>query len=106
MEPGTPIAEHLFRQRVARREALRGDRAMKKNQTDKGAIKDPEEWVTGEEPMTGAQDSYVHTLAREAGEDVPDEMTKAEASDKIDELQQKTGRGARPKRKAAARKKG
>jgi hypothetical protein len=42
--------------------------------------------------MTGAQDSYVHTLAREAGENVPDEMTKAEASEKIDELRQETGR--------------
>ncbi len=79
---------------------------MKKNQTENSAIKSPEEWVTGEEPMTGAQDSYVHTLAREAGENVPDEMTKAEASEKIDELQQKTGRGGRSKRKVEARKKG
>ncbi len=79
---------------------------MKKNQTDKGDINDPEEWVTGGEPMNGAQDSYVHTLAHEADEEIPEEMTKAEASEKIDELQQKTGRGARPKRKAAARKKG
>jgi hypothetical protein len=83
---------------------------MKKNQTAQGAIKVPEEWVTGEEPMTGAQDSYVHTLAREAGEDVPEKMTKAEASEKIDELRQKTGRGAaartaRPRKKAASRKK-
>jgi len=61
---------------------------------DRGTIKDPDEWVTGEEPMTGAQDSYVHTLAREAGEEVPEEMSKAQASEKIDELQQKTGRGA------------
>jgi hypothetical protein len=61
---------------------------------DRGTIKDPEEWTTGDEPMTGAQDSYVHTLARQAGEDVPEEMTKAEASEKIDELRQKTGRGA------------
>jgi hypothetical protein len=65
---------------------------------DRSKIKEPEEWVTGEEPMTGAQDSYVHTLAREAGEEVNDSMTKAEASEKIDELQEKTGRGpARPK---------
>jgi hypothetical protein len=56
------------------------------------AIKNPEEWVTGDEPMTGAQDSYLHTLAREAGEDVPGELTKAEASEKIEELQEKTGR--------------
>jgi hypothetical protein len=55
--------------------------------------KDPDEWKTGEEPLTRAQDSYLHTLADEAGEDVPDGLTKAEASKKIDELQAKTGRG-------------
>ncbi len=55
--------------------------------------KDPEEWTTGDEPMTGPQRSYLHTLAREAGEKVKDQMTKAEASERIDELQAKTGRG-------------
>ena len=55
--------------------------------------KDPQEWVTGDEPMTGPQESYVKTLAREAGEQVPDDLTKAEASEKIDELQDRTGRG-------------
>jgi len=60
---------------------------------NRGAVKDPEQWKTGDEPMTGAQDSYVHTLAQEAGEQVPDEMTKAEASELIEELQEKTGRG-------------
>lgn len=61
------------------------------------AIKDPAEWTTGDEPMTGAQDSYVHTLARKAGEEVPDEMTKAEASMKIDELREKAGVADAPK---------
>lgn len=56
-------------------------------------IKDPSEWTTGEEPMTGAQESYLHTLATEAGEAVEPDLTKAEASEKIDELQEKTGRG-------------
>lgn len=56
-------------------------------------VKDPDEWTTGDEPMTGAQRSYLHTLAQEAGEDIDDNMTKAEASKKIDELQEKTGRG-------------
>jgi hypothetical protein len=56
-------------------------------------IKDPEDWTTGEEPITGAQRSYLHTLAEEAGEVVSDNMTKADASKKIDELQEKTGRG-------------
>jgi hypothetical protein len=57
------------------------------------AIKDPDEWTTGEEPMTGAQESYLHTLATEAGEEVEPNLTKAEASKRIDELQEKTGRG-------------
>ena len=60
---------------------------------DAGRIKDPAEWTTGDEPMTGAQESYLHTLAREAGESVPDDLSKAEASERIDELQEKTGRG-------------
>jgi hypothetical protein len=57
------------------------------------AEKDPSDWVTGEEPMTGAQRSYLQTLAREAGEEVSDTLTKAEASEQIDRLQSQTGRG-------------
>ncbi|UGT68278.1 DUF3072 domain-containing protein [Nocardia gipuzkoensis] len=56
--------------------------------------KDPDQWTTGHEPMTGPQRSYLHTLAQEAGEEVPDGLSKAEASQLIDELQQRTGRGA------------
>lgn len=56
-------------------------------------IKDPDDWKTGDEEMTGAQRSYLQTLAEEAGEEVDLDLTKAEASKKIDELQQKTGRG-------------
>ena len=56
-------------------------------------VKDPDEWKTGDEEMTGAQRSYLQTLADEAGEEVDLNLTKAEASKKIDELQQKTGRG-------------
>ena len=55
--------------------------------------KDPDDWVTGDEPMTGPQESYLGTLAQEAGEDVPDDLTKADASKLIDELQDRTGRG-------------
>ncbi len=73
----------------------------RKEVKEAGKIKSPEEWTTGDEPMTGAQGSYLHTLAREAGEDVPDEMTKAEASEKIDDLRQKTGRGATSRPRAA-----
>jgi hypothetical protein len=58
-------------------------------------VKDPDEWKTGDEPMTGAQRSYLHTLASEAKEEVDDNMTKAEASKKIEELQERTGRGKR-----------
>ena len=55
--------------------------------------KDPDDWVTGDEPMTGAQASYLSTLATEAGqEQPPEDLTKAEASQKIDELKDKTGR--------------
>lgn len=56
--------------------------------------KDPADWATGDEPMTGPQRSYLHTLAQEAGRDVPEEMSKADASTLIDELQATTGRGA------------
>ncbi len=55
--------------------------------------KDPEEWVTGDEPMTGAQASYLKTLSDQAGEPFDDTLTKAQASQRIDELQAKTGRG-------------
>jgi hypothetical protein len=57
------------------------------------AAKDPEDWVTGDEPMTGPQKSYLDTLAREAGEELPATLTKAEASEHIDRLQKVTGRG-------------
>lgn len=57
------------------------------------AEKPTDEWVTGEEPMTGPQASYLETLAREAREEVPDHLTKAQASDMIDRLQSTTWRG-------------
>jgi hypothetical protein len=55
--------------------------------------KDPDDWVTGDEPMTGAQASYLKTLSEEAGEGYDDGLTKADASKRIEQLQQKTGRG-------------
>jgi hypothetical protein len=55
--------------------------------------KDPSDWVTGEEAMTGAQASYLRTLSEQAGEDFDATLNKADASRRIDELQQKTGRG-------------
>ena len=55
--------------------------------------KDPDEWTTGDESMTDAQRSYLKTLSDEAKEEFRDDLTKAEASKRIDELQQRTGRG-------------
>lgn len=55
--------------------------------------KDPEDWVTGDEPMTGPQMSYLRTLSQEAGTEFDESLTKAQASERIDELQKTTGRG-------------
>ncbi len=54
--------------------------------------KDPEDWVTGDEPMTAPQESYLRTLAREAGVDVPEDLSKAQASELIDALQDRSSR--------------
>jgi hypothetical protein len=67
------------------------DRPTTSNPTE-AAEKDPDHWVTGEEPMTGAQASYLATLARDSGEEVPEALTKAEASKLIDRLQEQSGR--------------
>ncbi|HEV2568312.1 DUF3072 domain-containing protein [Sphingomonas sp.] len=64
-----------------------------KEQPIGNADKDPDDWVTGDEPMTGAQASYLKTLSEEAHEDFDGGLSKAEASKKIDALQEKTGRG-------------
>ena len=67
-----------------------------KNQTTDApqseAIKDPDEWKTGDEPMTDAQRSYLETLCRETGEAFDDALTKAEASKRIDELRERSPR--------------
>ncbi|WP_174274060.1 DUF3072 domain-containing protein [Sphingomonas bacterium] len=57
------------------------------------AEKDPDDWTTGDEPMTGAQASYLKTLSDEAGEEYDETLTKAEASKRIDALQEEPGRG-------------
>lgn len=56
--------------------------------------KNPKDWVTGDEPMTGAQRSYLDTLARDAGETLSADLTKAEASEQIERLQDDTGRSS------------
>lgn len=63
------------------------------NNTSSNTVKNPDEWTTGDEEMTGAQRSYLKTLSDEAGEEMNDTLTKAEASKRIDELQHQTGRG-------------
>ncbi len=56
--------------------------------------KDPDNWVSGDDPMTGAQASYLATLCEEAGEDLPPEnLNKADASKRIDELRAKLNLG-------------
>jgi hypothetical protein len=58
-----------------------------KDAVNRPAEKDPEQWVTGDEPSTGPQQSYLSTLAQQKGEDIdPTELTKAEASQEIDRL--------------------
>ena len=64
-----------------------------KSEPFSNAEKDPSDWTTGGEAMTGAQASYLKTLREEAHEEFDDSLTKADASKKIDELQEKTGRG-------------
>ena len=55
--------------------------------------KDPKQWVTGDEKMTGAQESYLKTLSEEARAPFDASLTKGEASQRIEELQRQTGRG-------------
>ena len=55
-------------------------------------IKDPHDWTSGDEPMTGAQASYLKTLSEEAHQPFEEGMTKAEASIRIDELRARTGK--------------
>lgn len=68
--------------------------ANPKNEPFSNAEKDPDDWTTGDERMTGAQASYLKTLSEEAGEPFDETLNKADASKRIDSLQEKTGRGA------------
>jgi hypothetical protein len=71
------------------------DRNDNQNQ-QQNPVKDPDSWTTGDQPMTGPQRSYLETLLQQAGksiDDLDENMTKADASKLIDELQKETGRG-------------
>jgi hypothetical protein len=70
------------------------DKQTQQDADNSNMVKDPKDWTTGDEPMTGAQKSYLKTLSEEAGVEMDDQLTKAQASERIDELQKKTGRGA------------
>jgi hypothetical protein len=79
--------------------STRSDDLAQDADLQRNPVKDPEEWTTGDEPMTGPQASYLRTLLQEAGksaDDLNESTTKAQASKMIDELQQVTGRGAGP----------
>jgi hypothetical protein len=68
---------------------------MRNNDTptnDSALQKDPDEWKTGDEPMTAAQRSYLETLSRDTGESLDEDLTKAEASKRIDELRDRSPR--------------
>jgi Protein of unknown function (DUF3072) len=71
--------------------AHRSDR-QQQQQDNPGLQKAPEEWKSGDEPMTPAQRSYLETLARDSGEEFDENLTKAEASKRIDELRQRSPR--------------
>jgi hypothetical protein len=65
---------------------------MTNDASDGMAAKDPEDWTTGDEPATAAQLSYLETLATETGAEVPQDLTKADASKLIDQLRSKSPR--------------
>jgi len=78
------------------------DKRVNEHAAESNMQKDPDDWVTGDEPMTGAQKSYLKTLSEEAHEPFDDTLTKAQASKRIDELQARTGRGEDRKMEGAA----
>src|SRR5207237_1904847 len=75
---------------------LRSVRPMRKQSTDDTAQpvlqRDPDEWKTGDEPMTDAQRSYLETLCRETGDDFDATLSKADASKRIDEVRDRSPR--------------
>jgi hypothetical protein len=70
-----------------------------KSEPDPGSNtqKDPDDWTTGGEPMTGAQASYLKTLSEQAHapEAFDEGLTKADASKRIDALREKVGLSGR-----------
>ncbi|MET0211144.1 MAG: DUF3072 domain-containing protein [Burkholderiaceae bacterium] len=77
------------------------DKTTQAHAQESNMEKDPKDWTTGDEAMTGAQHSYLKTLSEEAKQPFDEELTKAQASERIDELQAVTGRGASGSGKAS-----
>ena len=73
-------------------ESDRGSKSQADGTVGDNTVKDPDDWKSGEEPMTGAQRSYLKTLSDEAKEPADENLTKAEASKRIDELRERLGR--------------
>jgi hypothetical protein len=69
------------------------ERSVSDDRVQPNPERDPQDWITGDEPMTGPQTSYLQTLCQEAGEEFDSNLTKAQASEKIEQLQAVTGRG-------------
>ena len=91
---GTLLADFAAVRRCSRRQEKRmTDKQTQQLAEQSNMEKDPKDWVTGDEPMTGAQRSYLKTLCEEAKVEFDDSLSKADASRRIDELQQRTGRG-------------
>ena len=69
------------------------DKRINESPEQSNMEKSPEDWTTGDEPMTGAQKSYLKTLSEEAKQPFQEDLSKAQASKRIGELQAITGRG-------------
>jgi len=84
----------FYHSRLNRKETQMTDQNLPEQ--SQNPVRDPEDWVTGDEPMTGPQASYLRSLLQQAGkeDDFDPKLTKADASMLIDTLQEKTGRGA------------
>lgn len=89
----TNIEKHMIDQEDELFDQQENNEPSNQNLQGSNTIKDPDEWTTGDEPMTGAQHSYLKTLSDEAKEEFDETLSKSEASKRIDELQHKTGRG-------------
>lgn len=85
-----PTDEQENAPRAAERQAIEGD-TLGSATAEPGVERDPQEWVTGDQPATEPQKSYLDSLAKQAGEEISADLTKAEASQHIDRLQDGLG---------------